>query len=227
MRRNLCSGPSQQEKDLAEQQAQFTQTLQQDYSQTFANNQEILSTLNSVLQPIVTAGPGQQGYSAEELSALNSQAINSNAEVARQTTQAVNAQENAEGGGTKFLPSGVNQQINAGIQTAAESNLANEELGITTSNYATGRQNWQNALAGEESVASGEAPLGYAGATTTSNQAAFGEADTVNTESQQLLQSILGAIPGVGPAIAGGIGNLDTKATSTGGEQVGNFLAGL
>lgn len=222
----MC-GPSEAEKNLANEQAQFTQTLQSDYAQTFANNQEILSTLNSVLQPIVTAGPGQQGYSAGELSALNSQAINSNAQVAQQTTQAVNAQENAAGGGRTFLPSGVNQQINAGIQTAAESNLANEELGITTSNYATGRQNWQNALAGEQSVASGESPLGYAGATTTSNQAAFGEADTVQQQSQQLLTSILGAVPGIGSAISGGIGNLDTKGTSTGGEQVGNFLAGL
>lgn len=222
----MC-GPSQAEKNLATSEASFADTLKADFQTTFNSQQGILNTLNDILTPIVTAGPSQQGYSTEELDALNSQAINSNAQVAQQTTQAVNAQENAAGGGRTFLPSGVNQQINAGIQTAAESNLANEELGITTSNYATGRQNWQNALAGEESVASGESPLGYAGATTTSNQAAFGEADTVQQQSQQLLTSILGAVPGIGSAISGGIGNLDTKGTSTGGEQVGNFLAGL
>lgn len=222
----MC-GPSQAEKNLATSEASFADTLKADFQTTFNSQQGILNTLNDILTPIVTAGPSQQGYSTEELDALNSQAINSNAQVAQQTTQALNAQENAAGGGRTFLPSGVNEQINAGVETAAQNNLSNQELGITESNYATGNQNWQNALAGEQEVAKGEAPIDYANATTNSNQAAFGEADTVQQQSQQLLTSILGSIPGIATDVVGGIGNLDTKGTSTGGEQVGNFLAGL
>lgn len=219
----MC-GPSSQEKQLEQQEASLDQTLQQDYAQTFAANQQILQSLNSVLQPIVEAGPNQQGYSAAELSSLNTQAIESNAQGYNQATQAAASRENAEGGGTSFLPSGVNAQINAEIGTAAESNLANEQLGITQANYAQGRQNWQTALAGEAGVASAENPLGYAGATTSANSTAFNEANQINQQSNQEWSDILGGIAG---GVIGGVTNLDTQGTSTAGEQFMNFLEGM
>lgn len=222
----MC-GPSQSEQNLQQSEASFDATLQQDYSQTFATNQQILSNLNSVLQPIVNAGPDQQGFSAAENSALSTQAIESNAQGVNQAEQAAAQREDAAGGGTSFLPSGVNAAINAGIGSAAESNLANEQLGITEQNYATGQQNFQNALAGEESVAAGEAPLGYASATTNANTAAFGEANTINQQSNQEFSDILGGITSIGSAALGGIGNLDTTGGSTGGEQFENFLEGM
>lgn len=222
----MC-GPSQSEKNLQASEASFDQTLQQDYSTTFAQNQDILNSLNSVLQPIVQAGPNQQGYSPQELAALNTQAIESNAQGYQQVAQATGQQEAAAGGGKTFLPSGVNAQINAAEASAAESNLSNENLGITTSNYAQGRANWQQALSGEESVAAGESPVAYAGATTNANQAAFGEANTINQQSNAEFGQILGGIEGIGSAAVGGIENLDTTGGSTGLEQVGNFLSGL
>jgi hypothetical protein len=217
-------GPSQAEQNLANQQAAFTSTLQQDYSQTFAQNQQILGALNSVLQPIVLAGPNQQGFNQQELSALNSQAINSNAQGVQQAETAAGQQENALGGGKSFLPSGVNAQINAGIATAGEENLSNAELGITEANYATGRQNWQNALSGEQAVASGQQPLGYANAGINSNTAAFNEANTVSTQTNQEWSNILGDITG---GILGGTANMDTAGTSTPTEQTGNILTGI
>jgi hypothetical protein len=220
----MCSGPSQEEKNLEAQQAAFTQTLQQDYAQTFAANQEILKTLNATLQPIVEAGPNQQGFSPEELSALNTQAIDTNAQGVQQAMEAAGRQENALGGGKSFLPSGVNAQINAGIETAGEMNLSQEELGITGANYATGRQNWQTALSGEQAVAAGQNPLGYASATTNSNATAFNEANTIQQQSNQVWSDILGGITG---GILGGVSNLDTTGSSTAKEQGFNFLMGL
>src|ERR1700683_5615896 len=180
----MC-GPSQQEKNLEQQEASFDQTLQQDYSQTFAQNQEILGNLNSVLQPIVNAGPNQQGYSAAELSSLNTQATDQSAQAYNQETQAAASQENAAGGGTSFLPSGVNAQLNASIGSAAENNLSQEKLGITQANYAQGRANWQTALAGEAGVVTGENLLGYAGQTPSANSAAFAEANAINQQENQ------------------------------------------
>ena len=191
----MC-GPSQSEKNLQSQEASFDATLQADYAQTFAANQQILQTLNASLKPIVEAGPNQQGFSAGELSSLNTEAIESNAQGVNQAEQAAAQRENAEGGGTTLLPSGVNAQINAEIGSAAESNLSSENLGITQANYAQGRQNWQTALAGEQGVAAGEAPLGYAGATTASNTAAFNEANTINQQSNQEFSDILGGVVG-------------------------------
>jgi hypothetical protein len=220
-------GPSGQEKSLEKEEASFDQTLQTDYSQTFAQNQQILSNLNSVLQPIVNAGPNQQGFSPEELSTLNTQATEGNAQGYNQAVEAAAQQENTQGGGTTLLPSGVNAQINAGIASAAEGNLANEKLGITQANYAQGQQNWETALSGEESVAAGEAPLGYASATTSANSAAFNEANIIGQENNQEFGQIVGGIAGIGGAVLGGLGNLDTTGGSTGGEQVMNFLSGL
>ena len=221
----MC-GPSQAQQNLENQEASFSATLQQDYAQTFAANQEILSTLNSVLQPIVQAGPNQQGFSAQENSALNSQAINSTAQGYQQTAGALGRQENAAGGGTSFLPSGVNAQINAGVASAAQNTLSNEELGITEANYATGRQNWQNALAGEESVAAGQNPLGYAGATTNSNTAAFNEATQINQESNQEFSDILGGIVSVAAAPFTGGASLIGLAGLGGGKSSGAAPAG-
>jgi hypothetical protein len=192
--RCLLCGPSQQEKNLEAAQASFSETLQQDYSTQFAEQQGILNNLNSVLQPIVSAGPDQQGYGPQELSALNTEAIESNAQGVNQAEKAYQAKENSAGGGTTLLPSGANAQINAEIGSAAESNLSSEQLGITTNNYTQGRQNWQNALSGELGVSSQTNPLGYASAGTSANSSAFNEADTINQQSNQAFSDILGGV---------------------------------
>lgn len=118
----------------------------------------------------------------------------------------------------------MNAQINAEIGNAAEQNLSREQLGITEANYVQGRQNWQTALAGETRVAAGENPLGYAGATTSSNTAAFNEANAINQQSNQEFSDILGGITG---GIIGGVENLDTTGGSTAKEQFQNFLTGI
>lgn len=218
----MC-GPSAQEKQLEAQQASFSQTLQQDYSEQFANQSQILDNLNAQLQPIVNEGPNQEGYSSEELAALGTEAIESNATGVNQAEKAIQAKENAAGGGTSLLPSGVDAQINGQIASEAESNLSNERLGITTANYNQGRQNWQNALSGELSTAGEQNPLGYAGAGTSANSSAFNEADTIQQQSNQEFSDILG---GIGSIVTGGVGNLDTTGGSTAGEQGLNFLTG-
>lgn len=222
----IC-GPSKEEKNLEKQEASFDQTLQQDYSQTFAQNQQILSTLNQVLQPIVTAGPNQEGFNLQEKSALNTQAIESNAAGYNAAISAAEQRENAAGGGTSFLPSGVNAQINAEIGSEAEANKANELLDITKADYAQGRANWQTALAGEQGVASGQNPLGYAGATTNANEAAFNEADKIQQETNQAYGDVLSGIGSIATGAIGGFANLDRTGGSTFGEQLLNFGEGL
>lgn len=224
----MCfGGPSGAEKKLEKQETAFSTLLMQDYSTTFGEQQDILKSLNSVLSPIVEAGPNQQGYSAAELSALNTQAIDSNARGYNDATKAAASRENAAGGGTSLLPSGVNSQINAEIGNEAEENLSNEQLGITEANYAQGRQNWETALSGELGVSGQESPLGYAGAGTNANSTAFGEAKTIVDQSQAQFANIIGGIEGIGAAAIGGVGNLDTTGGSSGGEQFMNFLAGI
>jgi len=236
----MC-GPSSSEKQLEASEVSFDSTLQQDYSQTFAQNQEILSNLNSVLQPIVNAGPNQEGFSPAETAALSTQAIESNAQGVNQAEAAAQASEdaagsgrsslpswvNTAGAGTSLLPSGVNAQINAEIGSAAEANLSSEQLGITEQNYATGRANWQQALAGEEKVAAGESPVSYAGATTNANQAAFGEANAINQQSNQEFSDILGSIPGFASAGLAGASAITSAVNPNADTGVLDALAGV
>ena len=69
-----CKGASSQQTDLANSQQNFYNTLSSDYSQQFANQNAILSTLQSSLNPIVQAGPNQFGFSTAETNNLNAQA---------------------------------------------------------------------------------------------------------------------------------------------------------
>ena len=70
----MC-GASGQQKDIEAQQAAFYKQLTQEYGITFGESQGILKSLTAAFEPILKAGPNQQGFSAEELANLNSQAV--------------------------------------------------------------------------------------------------------------------------------------------------------
>jgi hypothetical protein len=227
----MC-GPTAAEKSLQAQEQSFSTLLQSDYSQQFQNQQGVLAKLNESLTPTLEAGPNQMGYSPQELAALNTQAINTTGANYRNAAVAAgSALAGRGGGGSSGLESGVEQQIRAGIASGAAGTLSGEQLGITESNYATGRQNYDTALGGAQALAGEYNPLGYAGAGTSANTGAFGEAQTIQQQQAQKDQMIAGLITsGASDALgglAGGFGNLDTQGTSTGGEQLGNFGSGF
>src|SRR5208337_3279495 len=116
---SLCKGASAQQNQLAAQQQQFYGTLQNDYSQQFAQQGNILQSLQNTLNPIIAAGPNQFGYNAAETGALNSQAIQGTGQQYNNAKQALGAQQAAAGGGNTLLPSGVQSQQQAGLASAA------------------------------------------------------------------------------------------------------------
>lgn len=234
----MC-GPSSQEKAAQAQQAQ-TAALQQDYmkqymaifQQQFAKQDVVLKDINSQLQPILDKGINQQGFSKEEVSALNSQALNTTGANYANAARALGTAQAA--GSTSTIESGVQQQQRAALASSAAAQTGSEELGITEANYAQGRQNYLTALSGEQSLAAAYNPQSYGGlnvsagqSATAGNQAAFNEAHTINQESNQWEADIMGGVmAGVG-MVSGGLGNLDKTGGSTGGEQAMNFLSGL
>jgi hypothetical protein len=219
-------GPSSQEKYLMNQEMQFSRVLQDAYSKQFANQQAMLSQINNVIDPILAAGPSQQGFSPEYLATLNTQAINTTGANYANAARAVGGQM-AGRGSDSGLESGVEQQIKGALAGESAGQLSNEELGITKANYETGRQNFENAVGTSLNLSAQENPLGYAGAATGANQTAFGEADTINQQESAAAGGLLSAglslatgIPGMvnafkgpgggsSPGSAGGI-NIDT-----------------
>lgn len=224
----MCfGGSSSAENQISNEQSQMLQTLMNNYGQMFKGQTAILSNLQNSATPILAAGPNQYGYSPAEDSALRTLSDTSTANAYQAAKQATGEQLSGVGGGNTFLPNGTEAGIDANLANTAAQARANQQLGITTSGYATGRQNYLNAASILGGVAAQDNPLGYAGATTNAGNSAFGSANTINQQNNAALQTEMGLIGGGASAILGGFGNLDTTGGSTGGEQVMNFLGGI
>lgn len=176
----MC-GPSKTEEGLQGSEESFMNTLQQNYAQNFSEQQGVLANLNQTLSPIVAAGPDQTGYSPQELAALNTQAIDTTGANYANAQKALNTANAGRDQGTSG-ESGVSQQLNEALASQESGQLSNEQLGITESNYATGRSNFQNAVGAEEGVASQFNPVATGGLANNANTTAFGEANTINQQ---------------------------------------------
>jgi hypothetical protein len=222
--KSICfCGPSSAETGLQASETGFMNAYQSNYSQRFAGQTSILNNLNNVFKSTVAKGPGQTGMSPAQLAAENTAAIDTTGAAAKNAEVAMG---NATARGTSTLTSGVDSALKAGVESASAGQLAGEELGITNKNYDLGRADYNNALAGESSVAGMEDPTKFGSLAQTAQGQSFNQADKINTQNQQENQMIAGGITSLATSAMGGIGNLDTTGGST-GEQFQNFLSGM
>lgn len=217
----LCKGASQQQNDLAAQQADFYKTMQNSYTQQFANQNNILSQLTNTLSPTVAAGPSQYGYSAGQTNALNSQAIQGVAQNYQSAQKSLQNQQAVAGGGNMALPSGVASQNAAALAASGANQTSNQLLGIQNAGYQQGNANYQNAISQLGGVASAYNPLGYAGSATSAGSSAANEANTIQQANAAASPwgAIGGLLGGVGGAFLGPMG-------SQIGSKLGSSLGG-
>ncbi|HEX3682202.1 MAG TPA: hypothetical protein VHU83_06635 [Bryobacteraceae bacterium] len=212
----MC-GSSQNQNNINNAQIQFMDTLTAQYQQEFAQNQEILNTLTSSLQPIINGGPSQEGYSPQELAALNTQATQQAGQAYAQAKQATDESIAAKGGGDLFVPSGATQQVDADLDISAENNLSNQKLNILQSDYATGLSEYESAIGALSGVpgAIDNASTGAAGAVTNSSNAAANEANAI-TEANNSWMGLLGGVAGAALG-TGGVSSFFPKGNGGGG----------
>ncbi len=178
------------------------------------------------MQPIISAGPNQNGFSASQNAALTSSAIN-NAATANRNAQVV-AGSNV--GGNTGVTTGGQKQLQSAIATGVGNNLSGNLNDIALQNAETGRQNFFGAESALSGVASQYNPAQYGGLANTAGQQAFSSQSVLQQMANQKQKEIVGT--GVGLALdgatmgLGGFGNLDTTGGSSFGEQVGNFFTG-
>lgn len=214
----MC-GSSTAQQNLGAQSSNFYGQLQSSYAQNFGAQSAILSNLNSALQPIISGGPNQQGFSAAENAAMNSSAIN-NAATASRNAQVI---AGSQAGGNTGVTTGGQKQLQAQIATGVGNNLSNTENNITQANYATGRQNFFGAEGALSGVASQYNPTGYAGQTISAGNEAFGQASQLQQMKNQEQADIGGAIAGVALApLTGGMSLGALKGLGGGGSGAGN-----
>lgn len=199
----MCGATPAQNQIESQQQSFYTNAISQ-ANQVFGNSSSVFNDLMKTFQPIVAAGPNQQGFSPTELSAMNSQAITNVGQGYKNAKEALGDQQAAFGGGTAVLPGGAN----IGQQDSLAENAANQtssELNqITQANYAQGRQNWVNAAQGLAA-----APGVYGAATSASGNAtgaggaAAGTANQIAQDANSPWQAAIGALGQVAGAAAG------------------------
>ena len=188
----MC-GPSSQENSLQSSSGAFSTQLMNNYSQLFNQQQGVLSGLNASLNPIVAAGPSQNGFSGATVNALDTQAINNAGAAATSAEQAARTFGAGQGGGaTSGLTSGITNQIQSSIASQQAGNLATSENQISLADEAQGNANYFKALGAQENVAQMYNPNATASTGASENQASFGEASNINQQNNAMGQDFAG-----------------------------------
>jgi hypothetical protein len=197
-------GASSAQVGLQNSQIQFYNQLTANYAQQYSENQQILQELTKSFNPILAAGPDQQGYSPAELQSLQSEATTGVGQNYSAAQKALALEQGAQGGGNSFVPSGAASEQRAQLAESAAQQQSGEQLGIEQQNWAQGLSNYQfaaNELAG---VAAQYNPEGQAGAATGAGSSAATTANEVTQANQSWMQLAAGALGAAGGALGGG-----------------------
>lgn len=232
---NLFGGPSGEEQGLEAQGSALSKTLNADFTQRFAQQNDVLSQLQSEISQIRSGRTGP-GFGADELAARTSQIVNQAGANARNVEQA-EANQSAgqifDGRGDASglaRASAIRQQLTGEAESASETQKSNALENLTAANYATGRENAVKTAAGLEALSGQLTPSTYSAQTGQMIGQTFGQADKINQEQIARSQAIAGLIEkGVMGAATFGMGGM-TGLVGTGGEsfggKVGDFFKG-
>jgi hypothetical protein len=214
-----CKGASAQQNALAQSQTQFYNTLSQDYSTQFANQSAIQQSLTQALEPIVSAGPNQFGYSQAQLNNLNSTATTGVAQSYANAKKSMQEGQAAEGGGNAYLPSGVQQQQNETLASQGANQQASELLGIQNAGYNQGYSTFESAVGQLQGVDNSLNATGFAGASNSAAQNANSEANIIQQENAAAspMSAIGGLLGGAASTVVDGMtGDLGTSLSKQG-----------
>lgn len=187
----------------AQQQQLNTNNQLQSQAQTSQN--QLLQQNNTALSPYLT---GNQGFTPQQMAALNSQALDQNALQFNGATQQANAQLAARGEGLGNTPgSGVQATGYGNLQAAKAGDLADSLRTVTLNNAQQGLANQFNAA----SVLSGNAQT-YAGNVGTYGSGANNSLNALTQAQSQsfgntFAKGLGGALGGAAAGFAGGFGN--------------------
>jgi len=148
----MCGTHKAADAAAADQKA-FTSTLLSQASTVFGADSGVFNAMKDAYSNILAAGPSQQGWSAAEANAINSQIINNAAVSNRNIKSAVgNSQAAIGGGGAGVGTSGASANLTASIAEQVEAQKTGQLTQAQIANYQQGNQNWQIAGKGLESA---------------------------------------------------------------------------
>lgn len=200
----LACGAGKELKQSYQDQHAALQQLMGQAQTIFGDSSKIFGDLVSSFEPILAAGPGQEGFTAAQKANLESQAITTTGEAYKHAQQAAGERIAAAGGGNQLLPSGTVAQLEQNLASLGAEQTSSELGAIRERSAELGRQNWLTAgqvLSGAPNVFN---PATGAGSAMT--QAGEGEAQTAgqiqqaNNSWMNLVGGALGGITGLATA---------------------------
>jgi hypothetical protein len=183
----------------------------------------LLQQNNAALSPYLT---GNQGFTPQQMAALNSQALDQNALQYNGATQQANAQLAARGEGLGNTPgSGVQATGYGNLQAAKAGDLADALRTVTLNNAQQGLANKFNAasvLSGNAQTYAGNVGTYGSGANSALGNLTQAQANTWQSQFGKAAGSALGSAAAgfAGGAGASGLGSLGTAVSKLGS---GNF----
>ena len=223
-----------QEQQLGQETSQFFNQWTQNANTVFGENQALAQQVTGSLSPILAAGIGQQGFTPEELAAMNTSAVNNAGGNYKNAAQALgNRLAGAGGGAIPTAQSGAASQLQAQLASNEAGNLSNTENQITQANYATGRQNYLSALSGLEGEQNILNPNAYANVANAAGQQAFKEDSVLTGQQAQMdasrMAALTGGLAGLGGGALGVMNNINFFRNLDGGKLFGSggYLEGL
>lgn len=156
-----CKGDSTA-KAAEKNQLTFNKQLQGLFTQQFQNQQGVLNFLKGKLEPMIQ---NPTGYSPQALATMRTSASDTNAEQFRNASKALNTRLTARQGATS-LPSGVDAQLQAGLNEAGAQTESGSQNQITMQNENLKQSNLWNAINVLNGTSAQFNPLGYAGEAT-------------------------------------------------------------
>ena len=199
----MC-GAAPQQTEIEQQQQQFMTEAMQEQQTSWGQDQDILAQMRSVYAPIFSKGPSQEGFSAEQKSALNTQITEGTAQNYSQAAQAVGEQMAAAGGGNVAIPNGATAAIKGQIASSAAGQEQQQRLGVTQASWQQGYQNWLNAAAGMGETAQMVSPVSFSGAATNAGQQASSTANEIAQQNNSWINAAIGAVGAIGGGMASG-----------------------
>lgn len=188
----MC-GPSHEQRMLEAKQSSLADLMMQSFRQRFAQQSDLLTKLQqSVYQPIISAGPGQQGMTPQERAAYQTQILNTTGANYESAKRALQTTLSARGGGNVALPSGAEAQLQAVLASQAAGQTSAEELALTQQDYALGRERYDRAVAGQQALLGAFDPTAYASRAESGFGTAFGEATKIKEMENQAQAAITG-----------------------------------
>jgi len=198
---NFGCGPSAQEKNIAGAQDKFANTMTQNYSTLFGEQQGTINALNAIAQPMASMGLAGEGFSPTALAAMNTGILDrtaANYAAASRATNAAIAGRGAGGAGTPGIISGPEQQILGSVASAAAGQQSAEQQQLAIANQQQALANIKTAAGIESGIAGLESPVSTGQTATSGLGQAFSEADKIQQEKNQATADIVGGIAGLG-----------------------------